>query len=199
MGRHDRRSSSPRRQRARDSSGGARRKPDASTKRARRHGHGDQRLRRHDPQTLVGEPRSHGSWGFKPQVIKEKQRKKAIIAGCELAARDGGGGARLCRRVDLWRAHGAGARIDSTKKSAARERPRRAEKRAKKANPYRCDNTTRGKVGAGARRDGLRRRRRRTALPGASIRNTRMARADRRNEEGAARRGPPRAAARAQE
>ena len=85
------------------------------------------------------------------------RRGKAIIAGRELAARDGGGGARLCRRVDLRRAHGAGGRIDNTKKGAARERPRRAEKRAKKANPYRRDNTTRGKVGAGARRDGSRR------------------------------------------
>lgn len=127
------------------------------------------------------------------------RRGKAIIAGRELAARDGGGGARLCRRVDLRRAHGAGARIDNTKRGAAREGPRRAEKRAKtKANPFRRDNTTRGKVGAGARQDGARRRRRRTAPPGASIRSTRAARADRRNEEGAARRGPQRAAARAQ-
>ena len=53
------------------------------------------------------------------------RRGKAIIAGCELAARDGGGGARLCRRVDLRRAHGAGARIDNTKRGAAREGPRR--------------------------------------------------------------------------
>ena len=74
------------------------------------------------------------------------RRGKAIIAGRELAARDGGGGARLFRRVDLRRALGAGARIDNTKRGAAREGPRRAEKRAKtKANPFRRDNTTRGK------------------------------------------------------
>ena len=36
------------------------------------------------------------------------RRGKTTIAGRELAARDGGGGARLCRRVDLRRAHGAG-------------------------------------------------------------------------------------------
>jgi len=37
------------------------------------------------------------------------RRGKTIIAGRELAARDdGGGGARLYRRVDLRRAHGAG-------------------------------------------------------------------------------------------
>ena len=38
------------------------------------------------------------------------RRGKTTIAGHELAARDGGGGARLCRRVDLRRAHGAGGR-----------------------------------------------------------------------------------------
>jgi len=87
-------------------------------------------LRRHDPQTLVGEPRSHGSWGSKPQLTKEKEKPRAAREGDHRRSR-AGSSRRRRRRTAL-----------PARRFAARARRRRADRQ----HEERC-----GSSGAAAR------------------------------------------------